>query len=122
MSRLPGRPRVSLDIEDVELLRQLRFTWTRISEILGVSHSTLYRRLEEEGISQETFFTEISDNELDRMMLEIKVNHPNDGKVIMMGHLTSHGIYVPQAWLRASIHRVDHDNTAARSLTVHRRV
>ena len=123
MFRSPGRPRVILDIEDVELLRQLRFTWSKISEILGVSRAALYRRLEEEGVSRETFYTSISDNDLDRLVLDIKALHPNDGEVMMMGHLTSRDICIPRARLRASIHRVDHDNTVARrSVTVYRRV
>ena len=71
----------------------------------------------------ETFFTEISDGELDRVLLQIKANHPTDGEVMMLGHLTHRGVFVPRARLRASIHRVDHENTmATRSVTMRRRV
>ncbi len=121
--RTTGRQRVALDLKEVELLRCLRFRWTKIAQILGVSCATLYRRLDEEGVSRDRFYTDISDNELDRTIEEIKQRHPKDGEVLMAGHLTSRGMFVSRALLRASIHRVDPVNTAARrSVTVCRRV
>ena len=113
IDKMTGRPRVAVDIEDVELLRQLHFTWTNIAEILGVSRATLYQRMDEEGVLRDRFFSDIHDSELDRMLHDIKVNYPNDGEVMLMGHLTCRRIYVPRARLRASIHRVDHSNTVA---------
>ena len=41
----------------------------------------------------------------------------------MAGHLVTRGLLVPRSRLRASIHRVDPENTAARrSVTIRRRV
>ena len=109
-------------MEDVEFLRGLRFSWTKIASIIGVSRSTLYRRLQDEGISLQTAFTCISNEDLDRIVLEIKRNHPNSGERLMIGHLQRLGIIVQRYRLRASIHRVDPVNTAARrSLTIRRR-
>ena len=110
-------------MDEVELLRHLRFPWSKIAVILGVSRSTLYRRLEEEGISRESFYSDISDNQLDKVIEEIKETHANDGEVLMAGHLATLGLLVPRSRLRASIHRVDPENTAARrSVTIRRRV
>ena len=64
--RTTGRPRVFLDMDEVELLRHLQFPWSKIAVVLGVCRSTLYRRLEEEGISRESFYSDISDNQLDK--------------------------------------------------------
>ena len=66
-----GRPRVDVEIEDIEYLRQLRFSWTCIAKILNISRSTLYRRLDEEGLSRQLTFTNISDQELDMEMEDI---------------------------------------------------
>lgn len=101
----------------------MRFTWTKISELLGISRSTLYRKLEEEGISQEVHYTPISDHDLDDEIIAIKLAHPNDGEVLLNGHLIRRKIFIPRSKLRASIHRVDPANTALRkSITVRRRV
>ena len=57
------------------------------------------------------------------MIHQIKVDHPHDGEQLMSGHLVHRGVIVPRARLRASIHRVDPDNTAlGRSIVVRRRV
>ena len=111
-----------MDIEDIEFLRQLRFTWTRIAQILGISRSTLYRRLDEEELSIHLTYTVISDADLDRLIESIKAVHPNDGERLMIGHLASRNIFVPRARLRGSLHRVDPVSTALRrSVTIRRR-
>ena len=113
---------MDVDIEDIEFLRNLKFKWGAIADILGVSCSTIYRRLQELGISRSITFSDISDGELDQLLRDIKHQHPNDGERLMAGHLTRLGIRVPRSRLRGSIHRVDPYNTALRrSITVRRR-
>lgn len=56
-------------------------------------------------------------------MVEIKVEHPNDGERLLIGHLANRGIIVQRSRVRAAIHRVDPENTALRrSVTIRRRV
>ena len=97
----PGRPAIALNFEEVELLRRFHFTWCQIAEILGVSRSTLYRRIEEEGLSPDLVYASISDAELDHQVEAIKQMHPNDGERLMIGHLRSRGIFVPRSRIRA---------------------
>lgn len=65
-----GRPQVTINIEQVELLRTSGFTWEEISHLLGVSRTTLWRRLTELGLYFERF-SDISDSDLDSHVREI---------------------------------------------------
>ena len=119
--RLPGRPKLKVCIEEIEYLRGLRFTWTKMAKILGISRSTLYCRLE--GVDLTCTYSDISNNELDSMVDSIKQTHPNDGERLLIGHLHRLGILLPRSRVRASIHRVDPINTAiGRSVKIRRRV
>lgn len=114
---------IQVDLEDIEYLRGLRLSWVKIAQYLEISRSTLYRRMEQEGLSQYTKYTDICDADLDRVLLAIKQNYPNDGERLVAGHLAAQGIIIPRAKLRASIHRIDPVNTALRrSVTIRRRV
>lgn len=122
-STTAGRPKVNVDIEDIEFLLSLRFSYTKIATLLGISRSTLYRRLEEEGLSRYSKYSDITDYELDREMIEIKQDYPNDGERMLIGHLATRGIIVPRVRVRGSIHRIDPENTALRrSVTIRRRI
>ena len=123
ISREPGRPQAEIDLEQVEYLRSLHFSTTKIAHIIGISRSTLYRRLEAEGIDITRRYSALSDADIDRIMQGIKQDHPNDGERLVIGHLHRMGIHLPRSRIRASIHRVDPINTALRrSVTVRRRV
>lgn len=54
-------------------------------------------------------------------MRSIKSDHPNDGEVLMQGHLRRLNINVRRQDLRASIHRVDEANTRLRRASVVKR-
>ena len=91
----PGRPQLYVSMDDVEFLRGLRFSWSRIAEILGISRSTLYRRLQDEAIDRMLSYSEITNSQLDEVMTVIKLNHPNDGERMIIGHLHRLGVYLP---------------------------
>ena len=61
--------------------------------------------------------------DLDSVIVSIKLDHPNDGGRLVIGHLAAHSILVPRARVCAAIHRVNPDNTALRrSIALRRRV
>ena len=109
----PGRPKVSIDTKEIAMLRQLNFSWTKISTLLDISRSTLYRRLADADIAPDSY-TLFAPSELDGILRSIKQQHPNDGERLMQGHLSSMGVKVKRQDLRESIHRVDHDNVMKR--------
>ena len=81
-----GRPRLPVDVDDILRVRELHYTWTKIAHLLDISRATLYQRLSEVGISP-TDFTPLSEEQLDGIVSTIKQHHPNDGEVLMCGHL-----------------------------------
>lgn len=58
-----GRPRVIINIEQIELLRGSNFTWEEIAQIVGISRTTIWRRCRDLGIPLQKY-SEISDQEL----------------------------------------------------------
>ena len=108
-----------MDINDILELRALHYKWTKIATILGLSRATLYRRLEEAGVSSDDY-TQVSDKLLDEVICSIKQDHPND-EVLLQGHLLRQGIKAPRHALRNAIHRVDHISTVTQKRSVVRR-
>ena len=99
--------------EDIVDLRKLNYSWSKIAQMLGISHQTLYRRLKEYNIST-CDFSDILPQELDEIVKEVKVQYLNDGEIMLKGHMSRLKVKVPRADLRAAIHCVDHNNTVVR--------
>lgn len=64
MSGSPGRPKVYIKIDFLELLREVGYTWVQISQVFGTSRTTLWRCFKESGISI-LKYSNISDSALD---------------------------------------------------------
>ena len=108
-------------IDEVEFLRSsLLLSWPKIAELLGTTRQTIHRKLKEDGRSVE-FYSNTTDAQLDIELQRIIQQHPNDGEVLLTGHLRSQGIHVPRSRIRAAIHRVDPEGPQIRSLTTVRR-
>ena len=54
--------------------------------MLDISRATLYRRLGEAGVSTNDNAS-LTDAQLDEIICSIKQDHPNDGEVLIKGHL-----------------------------------
>ena len=64
----PGRPKYDISEEVLLNFRSLGYTWKEISSLLIVSRSTLWRRIAELGIREQTEYSNISDKELDQVI------------------------------------------------------
>lgn len=67
-----GRPKVFISKEQIEFLRELRLSWTKIASLFGICRRTLYRIRSEYGLMEPYNFTHISDNDLDSHISSIK--------------------------------------------------
>ena len=59
-----GRPKVIIEPEKIQFLRELNFTWTKITDIFGVSRRTLYNIRSEFEMVDEQMFVRTSDHDL----------------------------------------------------------
>ena len=111
-SGLVGRPRLAVNLVQVEFLRSWHFSWTRIAYTLCISRTTLWRRLKEAGydLSTDGRFSEISEDSLKKEILLIKQNFPACGERMVIGCLRSKGIFVPRHRVRDIIR--EHDPVA----------
>lgn len=88
-----GRPKITINLESVEFLRDNGYTWNQVADAIGVSRTTLWRRLREEGIELNSY-TGISDDELDSILDKLQKENPNCGQQLLYGHLVDRGIRI----------------------------
>ena len=101
-----GRPRLIVNIEQVELLRSSGFTSEEVAQILGISRTTCWRRFQELGIPL-CKYTDISDHDLDLQVRDIQSNNPNIGVSMLQGYLKSQGVIVQRCRARESALRTN---------------
>ena len=90
-----------------------------IAELLLVSRWTLWRRVRELGISEETGFTIIGNTDFDDIVRAfMNIQEGLVGYSVVRGHLRSMGINVQRERIRASISRVDPMNYRLKWATV----
>ena len=108
-----GRPTLSIERSQVEYLRSLQFSWSEIASLLGVGRMTLYRRRQTWGMLGRGFF-EITDEDLEVLVISVKAEMPDVGERMVMGALLSRGVKISRERLRRIIQKVDPVNTALR--------
>ena len=116
-----GRPRLMISREQLQLLIETNFTTPQIAHMLGVSLSTVRRRMELYNLSVRATYATISNQELDQLIREISRFFPMCGSKQMAGHLLSRGFRIQQSRIRESLRRVDPQGVVMRQLTVTRR-
>lgn len=117
-----GRPRFNITQEQLEHLLSLGFSGPRIAEVLGVSLSTVRRRMNDYNLCIRSLYSVVTDEDLDRIVSDIKQEFPNCGYRLMKGHLLHRGYRVTQARIRESLHRVDPEGITIRwSSVIYRR-
>lgn len=111
-----GRPK--FDLIDIGIKA------TDIAKMLCISEKTVYRRLEENGMSIRDTYANMTDQELDDIIKEVLHQFPNSGYKSMRGHLLSRGYKVQENRIRESMRRADPEGTVVRALQIrvtHRR-
>ena len=108
----PGRPKITINKQQILFLRELRFTWSRIAAMYGISRKTLYNIRQQIGMRREsdgdhTQFTCISDADLQEQVQAVKLIMPDAGQSMIHGVLLARGVNVPLSRLQECILVVD---------------
>ena len=111
-----GRPSFDIPKEQIELFLEYNFSLPQISEMLGVSLSTITRRLKDYGLSVTQTYSTISNTELDEITQQLISEFPNCGYRRMIGFLRARGINVQQIRVREAMKRSDPEGVLLRSL------
>ena len=78
-----GQPQANVAKEHMVDLKMLNYSWSKISQMLGISRQTLYRQLKECNIST-CDFSEILPQELDEIDGEIMLGMPTYLKCLLV--------------------------------------
>ena len=97
------------------MLLEYRFS---VPQILGVSISTIRRRMTDYNLSVMATYSTLTPDELDSLVREIQLQFPMCGKCQMQGHLIARGYRVH---IREAQRRVDPEGSVLRRLTTVRR-
>lgn len=98
----------------LQYLLEVGFTCPQIASVLGVSLSTVRRRMDDYNLTVSSQYSDITDNELDDIAKDIKSAIPNCGYRLMHGHLLTRGYWLTQTCIRESLQRIDPDGLAVR--------
>eukprot|EP00794_Sanderia_malayensis_P014740 gene14740-16278_t len=100
-----GRPSYVITKEQLECLVDLGFNATQIKDLLHVSKRTIERRLAEYEITALPY-SNITDDELNGIVMEIKHFNPNCGSKNLFGYLSARRIKVQCHRIRESLQRL----------------
>ena len=111
-----GRPKFDVPQYQLAALLESGFTGPQIASIVGVSLSTVRRRMAQFGLSVGEQYSQISNDGLDMLVVAIKEQFPTCGYKQMQGHLQSRGYRIQQIRVREAIMRVDPAGSVMRRL------
>ncbi|CAL8310476.1 unnamed protein product [Boreogadus saida] len=118
-----GRPTVEIPLEAIEGYLSHCLKVQEIADMYGVHRTTIHRKMQQNGLSVSDMYSEMSDTQLDALVLEIHRIHLC-GYRMLRYHLQGRGHLVQIHRVRQSLKRVDPEGTEQRALanrTLHRR-
>lgn len=117
-----GPPSFDIPQHQLQYLIENRFSVPQIAQLMGVSVSTIRRRMSDYDLSIRATYYPISDEELDQLVAGVQQQFPNWGNRQMYGYLLNHRMRVQFHCVRESQGRIDPEGSMMRRLQcLHRR-
>ena len=114
----PGRPAFHIPKEVLEMFVENKFSINAMARMLEVSESTVKRRLYSCGISISSKYADLSEEELDTIVLQILQQFPKTGYKRMIGYLLARGYRVQEKRVQETMRRVDPEGFIERSISL----
>ena len=118
LSRHPGRPKFDISQEQVEYVLFYDLGVQDIANALSVSKSTVQRHFREYGFAVSSAMLQLTNNQLDDLVRQIKNDFPNAGYRHVDSQLRCQGIKISQSRIREAMQRVDPEGVAQRWLAL----
>ena len=116
LSGAVGRPRFEVPCHQLEFLLEAGFSVPAISNLVGVSVSTVRRRMSCYSLSVRSMYSSCTDDQLDMLVSDIQRHYPNAGNRQMYGFLLARGVRVQHHHVRECQRRVDPEGSFLRRL------
>ncbi|XP_028418230.1 uncharacterized protein LOC114543463 [Dendronephthya gigantea] len=114
-----GRSKFNITQEQLVYLLEYDISVPDIAHALGVSQSTIKRRLREYGISIRSETDErLTDDSIDNLVRDVQQQFPNAGYRRVYSVLRARSVNVTQESVRESMHRTDPEGVAMRWLSI----
>ena len=111
-----GRPCFNISCEQLTYLLNYQFSIADTAKALGVSQSTISRRMRTYGLSQRQYSPPLSDEELDNKVRVVLQEFPNAGYRRVISQLAVAGLRPSQMRVRQAMQRIDPQGVAIRWL------
>ena len=111
----PGRPALEISYDHLLYLLNFELSVPDIAQALGVSESTIFRRMKTYGLSARQNVA-LSDQELEDKVREVLREFPNAGYRRVISQLSVNGLRPAQLRVREAMQRVDPQGVAVRWL------
>lgn len=122
MKKYAGPPEFEINQHTLAKLLGEGFQISDIAKLLSVSERTIYRRMQQFGISKFDF-SDMSSDDLDNHVSDLIKQFPFCGESLLGQMLRSRGVLVQRCRLRESIHRLDEVGVGERRKgRLHRRI
>jgi len=111
-----GHPKLEISVEQLKYFIENCFSIPQMATMLNVSPSTIKRRLKDFRLNIRQTFTNINDEELDKLIESILKDFPNTGYKRMKGFLIARHLRIQEYRVRESMRRVDPEGVILRQL------